>query len=113
MLNAVKEIKKVGKETYDQIYKKSLIGIWCCIIAFWIAFIVLSIISFMDSSCLWVAISLFIFGLLGTVDMTISKLNLLKKYAAKCANQKAADHMDAKRDEYERILGFNLPDELE
>lgn len=113
MLNAVEEIKRVGKKAYDQTYNNSLIVIWCCIAAFWIAFIVLSIISFMDSTCLWVAISLFIFGLLGTVDMTMSKLNLLKKYAAKCANQKAAGHMDAKRDEYERILGFNLPDELE
>lgn len=113
MLNAVEEIKKVGKESYNQAYNGYLIAIWCGISAFLVAFVVLSIISFKNSSCLWVAISLFVFSLLGIVDMTMSKLNILKKCAAKHANKKAADHMDIKRDEYERILGFSLPDELE
>lgn len=113
MLNAVEEIKKVGKEAYNQTYNRYLIGIWCGIAVFWIAFIVLSIVSFKDSDCLWVAISLFVFGLLGTIDMTMSKLNFLKKYATKYANKKAAEHMDVKRAEYERILGFSLPNELE
>lgn len=111
-LNAVKKIKEVGDEVYDKKYPRYLFWFKCAIGLVWLLFVVTSVMSIQENSCLWIAAISLIFGIAGTMDMTMSKWNYLKKCASRWAHSKADIRMDEKREEYEKILGFSVQEEF-
>ena len=112
-LNAVQNVKAVGNKVYDEKYPQYLSLFKWVIALIWLLFVVTSILGIQENSCFWIAAVSLVFGIVGTMDMTMSKWNYLKKCASRWARSKADSCMDEKREEYESVLGFSIQEEFD
>lgn len=106
--NIIHDIKDCGKKTQGRV-RKICRGIFhIFVIAFFVAAFILSVMSIEKGSCMWIAIPSAILGILGVIDMTISKFNYIYRLIDKLAYRRSIKVIDKKKKEYERRFKINL-----
>lgn len=107
-VQAMQRINDKKSKIYNIIYKPSVIISWIILIVMLIVFGILSFPSIISENYNITAIILFLFGLLGTIDMLWSKLNLIKRFIRFVAKNVSEFYSDKKKSEYESFLSSDF-----